>query len=98
MNPNLIFVRNLTRGNKHDSLVQQAELTHANTAYAKVQYSDGRVVTVRLEDLAVGPRNIVNETRLNDGNANRSPNQADIKSTLDNAVITEPRATKSQTT
>ena len=43
-------------------------------------------MTVSLEDLATGPKNIVDETRLNDVNANRSPNQAEVPSTLDNAV------------
>ena len=34
MHPGPVLVRNFTRGSKHDDLVQQAELTHANPAYA----------------------------------------------------------------
>ena len=63
MHPGPVLVRNFTRVSKHDDLVQQAELTQANPAYAKVRYPDGREVTVSLEDLAPAPRNTV-DSRL----------------------------------
>ena len=86
MHPGPVLVRNFTRGSKHDDLVQQAELTHANPAYAKVRYPDGREVTVSLEDLAPAPRNTVDKTRFNEVNSDRSPTQTKVSSTFDNAV------------
>ena len=86
MHPGPVLVRNFTRVSKHDDLVQQAELTHANPAYAKVWYPDGREATVSLEDLALAPRNTVDKTRFNEVNADRSPTQAEVSSTFDNAV------------
>ena len=123
MHPGPVLVRNFTRVSKHDDLVQQAELSQANPAYAKVRYPDGREVTVSLEnlapaprntvdscvkkhpkkhrrqetpstrevtvsleDLTPAPRNTVDKTRFNEVNADRSPNQAEISSTFDNAV------------
>ena len=62
MHPGPVLIRNFTRVSKHDDLVQQAELTHANPAYAKVRYPDGREVTVSLEDLAPAARNTPRNT------------------------------------
>ena len=56
---------------------KQAELTHANPAYAKVRYSNGREATVSPEALIPGQRKVVDEIRLNEG-ANRSPIQAEV--------------------
>ena len=71
---------------KHNDLVQQTELIHANPAYAKVRYPDGREATVSLEDLAPAPRNTVDKTRFNEVNTNRSPTQVEVSSTFDNTV------------
>ena len=86
MHPRPVLVRNFTRVSKHDDLVQQTELFHANPAYAKVRYPDGRKATVSLEDLAPAPRNTVDKTRFNEVNTNKSPTQAEVSSTFDNAV------------
>ena len=71
MNPGPVSVRNFTRGSRHDDLLQQAELTHANPAYAKVS-PDVPEATVSLEDVAPGLQDIVDQARLNEVNANRS--------------------------
>ena len=97
MHPRPVLVRNFTRVSKHDDLVQQAELTHANPAYAKVRYPDGREVTVSLEDLAPAPRNTVGKTRFNEVDADRSPTQAEVSSTFDNAVDNRVLSNEAQT-
>ena len=86
MHPGPVLVGNFTCMSKHDNLVQQAKLTHANPAYAKVRYPDGREVTVSLEDLAPVPRNTVDKTRFNKVNTDRSPTQGEVSSTFDNAT------------
>ena len=64
MNPGPFLVCNFIRGSKHDNVGQQTELTHANPANAIVN-PDVPEATVSLEDLAPGPKDIVNQTRLN---------------------------------
>ena len=81
-----VLVHNFTCMSKHDNLVQQAELTHANPAYAKVRYPDGQEVTVSLKNLALVPRNTIDKTRFNEVNTDRSPTQAEVSSTFDNAA------------
>ena len=86
MNPIPVLVSNFFCKSKHDDLVQQAQLTHANPAYAKVRYPNGREATVSPEDLTLGPRNIVDETYLNAFDVNRLLNPAEVLFALDKGV------------
>ena len=52
MEPGPVLIRNFTRASKHDNVVQEVDLLHANPAYAKVRYPDGHEATVSLDDLA----------------------------------------------
>ena len=56
-----MLLRKFVRSSKHDDLVEEVELTHANPSYAHIRYSDGRESTVSLADLAPCPRDDLGE-------------------------------------
>ena len=47
-----IYLRSFNLASKNDDLVRKVELTEANPCYARVKFSNGRVATVSLKDLA----------------------------------------------
>ena len=56
MSPGPVLLRKFVRSSKHDKLVQEVELTHANPTHAYIKHRDRRESTVSLSDLAPCPR------------------------------------------
>ena len=56
------------RSSKHDDLVDEVELTHANPTYAHIRYRDGRESSVSLTDLAPCPRDTLTAKNSTVGN------------------------------
>ena len=52
LTPGRVYIRNHTRNSKHDPVVVEAELLHANPQYAFVKLDSGHETTVSLRDVA----------------------------------------------
>ena len=56
LSPGPVLLRKFVQSSKHDDLVEEVELTHANPSYAHIRYRDGRESSVSLAYLAPCPR------------------------------------------
>ena len=50
--PGPVLLKLHVRANKHESLVDEVELVHATSSYAKVRFPSGRETSVSLRDIA----------------------------------------------
>ena len=68
LSPGPVLLRKFVRSSKHDDLVEEVELTHANPTYAHIRYRDGRESSVSLTDLARCPRDTLTAENATVGN------------------------------
>jgi len=68
LSPGPVLLRKFVRSSKHDDLVEEVELTHANPTYAHIRYRDGRESSVSLTDLAPCPRDTLTAENATVGN------------------------------
>ena len=68
LSPGPVLLRKFVHSSKHDDLVEEVELTHANPTYAHIRYRDGRESSVSLTDLAPCPRDTLTAENATVGN------------------------------
>ena len=100
LSPGPVLLRKFVRHNKHDDLVEEVELTHANPSYARIRYDDGRESSVSLADLAPCPRNSPDTENIETINENDELNNSEfarkaveVSSVAEEKAIDEPKDT-----
>ena len=96
-----MLLRKFVRHNKHDDLVEEVELKHANPSYARIRYNDGRESSVSLDDLAPCPRTPPNTENIEIINENDDLKTTDsinnkeefVRNTVEVSDVAEETAT-----